>query len=183
MSIYKHPTSDIQTQKIGENTKIWQFVVILKNAEIGNNCNICSHCFIENDVKLGNNVTIKCGVFIWDGIYIKDNVFVGPNVTFVNDHIPRSKQYPDKFMTTTINEGASIGANATLLGGLNIGKYALIGAGSVITKNVPDYTLWYGNPAVFKGYVCKCGDQLNDNLICNKCNLTYLNTDKGIIEK
>jgi len=169
MNLFKHPLSDVQTEQIGNNTKIWQFTIVLKNAQIGENCNICSHCFIENDVTIGNNVTIKNGVHIWDGIKIEDNVFVGPNVTFTNDIFPRSKQYPEKYEQTLIKEGASIGANSTLKAGITIGKYSMIGAGSVITKNVPDYALWYGNPARFHGYVCECGNRLEDNLSCNKC--------------
>ena len=169
----KHELSDVQTNNIGEGTNIWQFVVILKKAKIGNNCNICAHCFIENDVVIGDNVTIKCGVYIWDGIVVRDNVFVGPNVTFTNDRLPRSKRYPENFQKTIIDEGASIGANATILGGISVGKYALIGAGSVVTKNVPDHALVYGNPAVIRGYVCKCGQKLNDQFECGACDLKY----------
>jgi UDP-2-acetamido-3-amino-2,3-dideoxy-glucuronate N-acetyltransferase len=144
-----HPTSDVQSNKIGENTVIWQYVIVLSNAVIGNNCNINAHCFIENDVKIGNNVTIKCGVYLWDGLRIGDNVFIGPNVTFTNDKYPQSKQYPDHFLSTVIDEGASIGAGATILGGIHIGKNAIIGAGSLVTKDVPENELWFGNPAKF----------------------------------
>ena len=143
-----HTLADVQTDNIGEDTKVWQFVVILKDAKIGSNCNINSHCFIENDVVIGNNVTVKCGVYLWDGMRIENNVFIGPNVTFVNDKYPRSKKYPSKFQKTLIKKGASIGAGAIILGGLTIGENSLIGAGSVVTKNIPDNTLWYGNPAV-----------------------------------
>ncbi len=131
-----HPTSDVQTTNIGKNTNVWQFCVILPNAKIGNNCNICSHCFIENDVIVGNNVTVKCGVQLWDGVIIEDNVFIGPNVTFCNDKYPRSKCYPDEFMKTIVKKGASIGANATILPGRIIGEGAMIGAGSIVTKDV-----------------------------------------------
>lgn len=142
-----HKSSEVQSKKIGENTTIWQFCVVLENASIGNNCNICSHCFIENDVIIGNNVTIKCGVQVWDGIEIEDDVFIGANVTFSNDKYPKSKQYPDKFLKTTIKKGASIGAGAVILPGLIIGENALIGAGSVVTKNVACNTIVAGNPA------------------------------------
>ena len=152
-----HPLANVQTQSIGDATTIWQFVVILSKAIIGKNCNINCQVFIENDVIIGDNVTIKPGVQIWDGIEIKDNVFIGPNVTFTNDLVPRSKHYPDEFKKTVVQKGASIGANATILAGIEIGEYSLIGAGSVITKSVPSYTLWYGNPAVHKGYVTKNG--------------------------
>lgn len=149
--IFIHPTSDVTTKSIGHSTKIWQYSVILEGAKIGSNCNINSHCFIENDVFIGNNVTIKCGVQIWDGISIEDNVFVGPNATFTNDKYPRSKVYPDKFEKTIIKKGASIGANATIVCGITIGQNATIGAGSVVTKDIPDGELWYGNPAVSHG--------------------------------
>ena len=142
-----HPLADVQTEKIGENTSVWQFCVVLPNAQIGDNCNINCQVFIENDVKIGNNVTIKPGVQIWDGLRIEDNVFIGPNVTFTNDRYPRSKQYPEEFQQTLIKKGASIGANATILGGITIGENALIGAGSVVTKDIPANELWVGNPA------------------------------------
>ena len=142
-----HPLSDVQTVNIGVDTFVWQFCVILKDAVIGNNCNINCQVLIENDVIIGDNVTIKPGVQIWDGLRIEDSVFIGPNVTFTNDRYPRSKQYPQKFQQTIIKKGASIGANATILGGITIGENALIGAGSVVTKNVPSNELWVGNPA------------------------------------
>jgi len=142
-----HPLSDVQTKEIGEGTTVWQFCVILKGAKIGNNCNINCQVFIENDVVIGNNVTIKPGVQIWDGITLEDNVFIGPNATFTNDLKPRSKQYPEKFLRTTIKTGASIGANATILPGIIIGENAMIGAGSVVLKDVPANTVWAGNPA------------------------------------
>lgn len=147
--IFIHPTADVQTHRIGAQSRIWQFAVVLQGASIGENCNINSHTFIENDVVIGNNVTVKCGVYLWDGIRIHDNVFIGPNATFTNDKFPRSKQYPSAFQPIVIEEGASIGANATILGGITIGKNAMIGAGSVVTKNVPANELWVGNPARF----------------------------------
>ena len=164
-----HNLADVQTQNIGENTNIWQFCVVLKNAKIGSNCNINAQVLIENDVIIGNNVTIKSGVQIWDGITLEDNVFVGPNVTFTNDFLPRSKQYPKEFLKTTIKKSASIGANSTIVGGITIGEYAMIGAGSVVTKNVATQELWYGNPATFKGYVCKCGQKCDKSLVCDEC--------------
>ncbi len=174
MSKFIHKLAEVQSEKIGDETKVWQFVVILKDAVIGKNCNINSHCFIENDVIIGDNVTIKCGVQIWDGLRIEDNVFIGPNVTFTNDKKPRSKQYPDEFDKTLIKEGASIGANATILSGLTIGRYSMIGAGSVVTKNIADNTLWYGNPAKFAAYVCDCGTKLDESKICPNCGKKYI---------
>ena len=142
-----HPLSDVQSKKIGKDTNIWQYCVVLPEAEIGENCNICSHCFIENKVKIGNNVTIKNGLYLYDGITIEDNVFIGPNATFCNDKYPKSKQYPEKFPETIIKKGASIGGNATILPGITIGENALVGAGSVVTKDVPANSVVTGNPA------------------------------------
>lgn len=154
--------SDIQSGKIGENTRIWQFCVILEDAEIGDNCNICSHIFIENDVKIGNNVTIKSGVQLWDGITIEDDVFLGPNVTFTNELVPRSRVIDKtKFKKTTVRKGASIGANTTVLPGIEIGQYTLVGAGSLVNKNVPNNTLWFGKPATQRGYVTNSGITLD----------------------
>lgn len=135
-----HPLSDVQSKKIGENTNVWQFCVVLAGAEIGSGCNICSHCFIENEVKIGNDVTIKCGVQIWDGIEIEDGVFIGPNVTFCNDRYPKSKNKDFKLEKTIVKKGAAIGANATILPGVTIGENALIGAGAIVTKDVPPNT-------------------------------------------
>jgi UDP-2-acetamido-3-amino-2,3-dideoxy-glucuronate N-acetyltransferase len=143
-----HKLADVQSENIPESTRIWQFVVVLPGAVIGENCNICSQCFIENDVRIGNNVTIKNGVFIWDGITIEDNVQIGPNVTFTNDKYPRAKQ-AFNIQKTTIRTGASIGAATVILGGITIGENAMIGAGSVITKDIPSNELWFGNPAKF----------------------------------
>jgi acetyltransferase-like isoleucine patch superfamily enzyme len=156
-----HPTAEVQTQKIGKNTKVWQYCVILKEATIGEDCNINFNVFIENDVVVGNRVTIKPGVQLWDGVHIEDDVFIGPNVTFTNDAAPRSKQYSDEFLQTTVKKGVSIGANTTLLPGITIGAYAMIGAGSVVTKDVPPHELWYGNPAIHRGYVTKSGLMLD----------------------
>ncbi len=135
-----HPLADVQTKKIGKDTNVWQFVVILPGAQIGENCNICSHVFIENNVKIGNNVTIKNGVFLYDGITIEDNVFIGPNATFCNDRYPKSKNKNFKLEPIVIKKGASIGANATILPGVTIGENALIAAGAVVTKDVASGT-------------------------------------------
>jgi acetyltransferase-like isoleucine patch superfamily enzyme len=121
-----HPMTDVQSKNIGEGTSIWQFCVVLPGAKIGSYCNICSHCFIENNVTIGHRVTVKCGVQLWDGLQIEDDVFIGPNVTFTNDMRPRSKQYPDEFTPTIIRKGASIGANATILPGVEIGVGSMV---------------------------------------------------------
>ncbi len=142
-----HPSSDITDAEIGEGTRVWQYVVIMKGATIGRDCNICSHTLIEGDVILGSRVTVKSGVFIWNGTRIEDDVFIGPNATFTNDMYPRSKQYPEKFASIVVRKGASIGANATILPGIVIGEGAMIGAGAVVTKDVPDHAVVVGNPA------------------------------------
>ncbi len=136
----------MQSKQIGQGTSIWQYVVVLPGAVIGDNCNICSHCFIENDVVIGNQVTIKNGVQLWDGLRVEDDVFIGPNTTFTNDPFPRSKQ-PFTIRSIWIKRGASIGANATILPGVTIGENAMVGAGSVVIKDVPPNTLIVGNPA------------------------------------
>jgi UDP-2-acetamido-3-amino-2,3-dideoxy-glucuronate N-acetyltransferase len=159
-----HKTAEVFTSHVGVNTQIWQNVIVLENALIGDNCNINCHCFIENDVKIGNNVTIKCGVYIWDGLIIEDDVFIGPNVTFTNDLFPRSKQFDREILNTVIKQGASIGAGAVILAGITIGRYSMIGAGSLITKSIPDYSLWYGNPAEQKGYVTKSNTMVSLDL-------------------
>jgi len=145
--MFIHPSADVQTTQIGEGTRVWQYVVILPGAVIGRDGNICSHCFIENQVRVGDRVTVKCGVQLWDGVTLEDDVFVGPNVTFSNDRHPRSRNQAAALLPTLVRKGASIGANATILPGLTIGEGAMVGAGSVVTKDVPPRTLVVGNPA------------------------------------
>lgn len=152
-----HHLADVQTENIGENTQIWQFCVILKDAKIGKNCNINCSVFVENDVLIGDNVTIKPGVQIWDGVTLEDDVFIGPNVTFTNDLLPRSKQYPTEFAKTLVKKGASIGANSTIIAGNIIGENAMIGAGSVVTKSIPANEVWFGNPAKKMGIISSEG--------------------------
>jgi acetyltransferase-like isoleucine patch superfamily enzyme/dTDP-4-dehydrorhamnose 3,5-epimerase-like enzyme len=147
------PLSDVQTIHIGEGTRIWQFCVILPDVRIGSDCNICSHVFIENDVTIGDRVTVKCGVQLWDGITIEEDVFIGPNVTFTNDKFPRSRRHPEEFLRTHIRKGASIGANATILPGISVGRGAMVAAGAVVTRDVPSHAIVKGNPARISGYV------------------------------
>ena len=142
-----HKLADVAAQNIGSGTRVWQYVVILSEARIGTDCNICSHVLIENDVIIGDRVTVKSGVQLWDGLRVGNDVFIGPNVTFTNDKFPRSKQYPDKFVETTIENGASIGAGAVILPGIVIGQGAMVGAGAVVTRNVASKSLVQGNPA------------------------------------
>lgn len=147
-----HPTADVQSKKVGLATRIWQFVVVLPNARIGANCNVCSHCLIENDVIVGDRSTIKSGVQLWDGLRIGDDVFVGPNASFANDRFPRSRQTPENFSVTTVEDGASIGAGAVILPGLTVGRNAMVGAGAVVTRSVPPNAIVAGNPARILGY-------------------------------
>jgi acetyltransferase-like isoleucine patch superfamily enzyme len=142
-----HALADVQSTNIGENTRIWQFVVVLPGAQIGQGCNICSHCLIENDVIIGERVTIKSGVQLWNGLRIGDDVFIGPNVTFTNDKYPKSRNVNFTLLSTRIEAGASIGGGATLLPGVLVGANSVVGAGSVVTKDVPAGITVIGNPA------------------------------------
>lgn len=151
--IYIHALADVQSKNIGEATYVWQFCVVLANAVIGKNCNINAQVLIENDVIIGDNVTVKSGVQLWDGTRVENNVFIGPNATFTNHLMPRSKEYPDKYSGVTLKEGSSIGANATILPGITIGEKAMVGAGAVVTKSVPDYAVVIGNPAKIIRYI------------------------------
>ncbi|HEY8389262.1 MAG TPA: acyltransferase [Parasegetibacter sp.] len=157
-----HPLSDVKSVHIGADTYVWQYAVILQGAVIGQNCNINCHVFIENDVVIGNNVTVKSGVYLWDGITVEDNVFIGPNVTFANDKMPRSKAYPTSFLRVHLAKGASIGAAATILGGVRIGEFAFVGAGALVTKDVPDRALVIGQPAKIVGWMNNDGSKMTE---------------------
>ena len=174
---FTHETALVHTTQIGEGTRIWAFCNILNDAVIGRECNICDHCSIENNVVIGNRVTIKNGVSIWDGMTIEDDVFIGPNAVFTNDVYPRSKVYHTEVDKTLIQQGATIGANAVIIAGHKIGRYSFVGAGAVVTKDVPDFSIWYGNPAIQQGYVCKCTKRLfftdkQKETVC-KCGLKF----------
>jgi UDP-2-acetamido-3-amino-2,3-dideoxy-glucuronate N-acetyltransferase len=150
---FVHPNAICETTAIGTGTRIWAFAHILPGAKIGRDCNICDHTFIENQVVVGDRVTIKCGVQLWDGVRLENDVFVGPNATFTNDLKPRSKKYLSAPLETVVEAGASIGANATILPGIRIGEKAMVGAGAVVTRSVPDNAIVVGNPAKISGYV------------------------------
>ncbi len=181
---WAHPKALVESIDIGSFTRIWAFAHIMKNAKIGDNCNIGDHCFIESNVIIGHYVVIKNGVSIWDGVILEDYVFVGPNAVFTNDLIPRSKVFRE-LVRTKVKCGASIGANAVLLSGITIGKYSMIGAGAVVTKDVPDFALVYGNPAKIRGYMCKCAKKLNfiDNIAKCDCGLEYEKIDSIVKNK
>lgn len=150
---FQHPQALVETEHVGRGTRIWAFAHVLPGAVIGEDCNICDHVFIENDVVIGHRVTVKCGVQVWDGVRLEDDVFVGPNATFTNDPAPRSRQHLAAYPRTVVREGASIGANATILPGLTIGRHAMVGAGAVVTRSVPAHAVVVGNPARIVRYV------------------------------
>ena len=174
MTFFKHDKALVHPNaKIGEGTRVWAFANILDGATIGSQCNICDGCFVEKGGVIGNHVTLKNHVAIWDGITLEDDVFVGANSIFINDQYPRSNRKDAWTLErTTVKKGATIGAGAIVLGGLTIGEYAVVGAGSVVTKNVDPYTIVVGNPARFKGYACGCGRKLNHSLKCS-CGASY----------
>ena len=147
LSYFVHELGVCESSAIGKGTRVWAFAHILPGAVIGCDANICDHVFIENDVILGDRVTVKSGVQLWDGVRLEDDVFVGPNATFTNDLFPRSKMQPDMFPRTVVERGARIGANATVLPGLRIGQKAMVGAGAVVTRDVPATAIVTGNPA------------------------------------
>lgn len=153
MSVFVHERGLCESKTVGAGTRIWAFAHVLPGARIGADCNICDHVFVENDVIVGDRVTVKCGVQLWDGVRIDDDVFVGPNATFTNDPMPRSKTYPDRFAETVVAAGASIGGGAVLLPGVRIGRRAMVGAGAVVTRDVPPNAVVVGNPARIIGYV------------------------------
>lgn len=152
-NLFIHPLADVHSRHIGAGSRLWQFVIVLPGAQLGKDCNICSHCFIENDVIIGDRVTVKSGVQLWDGVRLGDDVFIGPNAAFSNDRFPRSKKAPEEFLRTVVDAGASIGAGATILPGVSIGRSAMVGAGAVVTRSVPPNAIVVGNPAKIVGYV------------------------------
>jgi UDP-2-acetamido-3-amino-2,3-dideoxy-glucuronate N-acetyltransferase len=163
-----HSHALVETDAIGEGTRIWAFAHVMQGAVVGSNCNIGDHAFLESNVLVGDGVTIKNGVAVWDGVSLGDHVFVGPNAVFTNDRNPRAavKKDREQFALTDVCEGASIGANATIVCGVTIGRYAFVGAGAVVLHDIPPYALVVGNPARQIGFMCECGERLPASLIC-----------------
>ena len=161
---------------IGTGTRIWAFVHVLPGAVIGSDCNICDRTFIEGEVRIGDRVTIKCGVSLWDGVVVGNDVFIGPNAVFTNDLRPRSRVHPAVYPQTLLKQGCTLGANCVILPGLTIGRWAMVGAGAVVTHDVPDFGLVIGVPARLRGWVCRCGKKLtspaDSRWICS-CGRTY----------
>ena len=155
-----HPLAAVDPDAhVGARTRIWQFCVVLSGAVIGEDCNISTHCLIEGGARIGNRVTVKSGIYLWDQVVVEDDVFIGPGVAFTNDWHPRSRQRPAQLAGTLLRHGCSLGANSTILP-VTIGRFAMVGAGSVVTQNVPDFALVTGNPARFQAWVCRCGKKL-----------------------
>ena len=187
-----HSTAIVETQNINRGTRIWAFTHVMKDVAIGKNCNIGEHCFIESGVTIGNDVTIKNGNMIWEGVILEDGVFVGPQVFFTNDLYPRSprlsqaqRRYRSRewLLPTYVKRGASIGAGAVIIAGITIGEFAMVGAGALVTKDVPAYALVVGNPARGQGWVCQCGQPMifqNEIAQCKDCGLDYVKND-GIV--
>lgn len=186
MSFFRHAQALVESEDIGDGTRVWAFAHVMSGARIGRDCNIGEHCFIEKGAVLGNGVTIKNHVAVWDGVTLEDGVFIGPSASLTNDLRPRSRQPGWTLRQTRIGQGATIGANATLLCGIEIGAFALVGAGAVVTASVPAYTLVYGNPARPGGFVCRCAEPIafDANIaICAACNRRYHSDEQGHIHE
>jgi acetyltransferase-like isoleucine patch superfamily enzyme len=183
-----HSLALVESDEIGEGTRIWAFAHVMKDARIGRNCNIGEHCYIEQGVTLGNSVTVKNGVSVWTGVTIEDNVFLGPNCVLTNDPNPRAytKKSADLLVGTLIRSNATIGANATIVCGVTIGRYAFIGAGAVVIRSVPDFALVVGNPAQQIGWMCVCARRIpmtavEDVLSCPNCQRDYRPAENGLL--
>jgi UDP-2-acetamido-3-amino-2,3-dideoxy-glucuronate N-acetyltransferase len=184
---FAHPQALVESEEIGADTRIWAYAHVMQGVSIGKGCNIGDHAFIESGVHLGNNVTVKNGVSIWQGVEIEDRVFLGPNCVFTNDLNPRAfiRKSPEQFLSTRVRTGASIGANATIVCGVTIGRYALVGAGAVVVRDIPDFALVVGNPARQIGWICVCATRLPstsaDLLTCSSCSRSFQKRPESVI--
>lgn len=179
-----HPTALVETSSIGSGTRIWAFAHVLSGATIGADCKLGDHVFVEGGAVLGDRVTVKNNSLIWHGVQVGNDVFIGPNTIFTNDLIPRVRNQtgPEDWTQTVVADGASIGANATILCGNRIGTNSMVGAGSVVTRDVADHSLVVGNPAVHKAWVCECGVKLAPDFRCSACGRSYRTTVSGLEE-
>jgi UDP-2-acetamido-3-amino-2,3-dideoxy-glucuronate N-acetyltransferase len=171
---FVHPMGLCESPEVGAGTRIWAFAHVMRGAVVGRDCNLGDHTFVEDGARLGDRVTVKNGVAVWRAVTVEDDVFLGPYVTFTNDLRPRAHQRlaADDLVPTVVGEGATLGANATVICGIRIGRHAFVGAGAVVTADVPDHALVVGNPARQVGWVCTCGESLGDGLIC-VCGRSY----------
>jgi len=170
--------------EIGAGTRIWHFCHVMPRAKIGERCNIGQNVLVSSDVTIGKNVKIQNNVSLYTGVIVEDDVFLGPSMVFTNVINPRSHvSRKDEYKTTLVRKGASIGANATIVCGVTLGQYCFVGAGAVVTKDVPDYALVYGAPARLRGWVCQCGEQLNfegQRAVCPRCGDAYSKQDSVV---
>jgi UDP-2-acetamido-3-amino-2,3-dideoxy-glucuronate N-acetyltransferase len=182
-SVFVHELALCESDDLGPRTRVWAFAHVLPGASIGADCNVCDHAFVEGGAVLGDSVTVKNNVLVWDGVTVEDEVFLGPNVVFTNDPRPRVafKKGREAWLPTLVCRGATIGANATIVCGVTIGRWAFVGAGSVVTGDVPDHALVVGNPGRRIGWACECGRTLPDDLAC-ECGRCYRLTEYGTLE-
>lgn len=183
--VFVHPQGLCESDEVGAGTRVWAFAHVMRGARVGTGCNVCDHAFVESGAVVGDRVTVKNGVMIWDGVVIEDDVFVGPGATFTNVTNPRvgfkrGGEGADAFEATVVCRGVTIGANSTIVCGTTIGEYAFVGAGAVVTRDVPAHTLVVGNPARPAGWVCVCARRLGPDLVCGSCGSTYKLTAQGL---
>ncbi|HNF84427.1 MAG TPA: acyltransferase [Solirubrobacterales bacterium] len=182
-AIFVHPSGLCESESVGSGTRIWAFAHVLEGAVVGKDCNVCDGAYIESDVVIGDRVTIKNGVMLFDGARIGDDVFLGPGVVFTNDLNPRSRlrDGTDHLLAIEVKRGATVGANATVICGTVLGEYSFIGAGAVVTSNVPAHALMLGTPARRVGWACRCGHRLDEKLVCQDCGHRYRQDGDSLI--
>jgi acetyltransferase-like isoleucine patch superfamily enzyme len=183
--VFVHPSGLCESDEVGEGTRIWAFAHVLKGAVVGRDCNVCDGAFIESGARVGNGVTVKNGVLVWDRVTVEDDVFLGPGVVFTNDLRPRAhiKRSGEALVPTTVRRGATLGAGAVVVCGVEIGEHAFVAAGAVVTKDVPAHAFVAGNPARHKGWACTCGERLPSSLYCDQCGRGFQEGPAGLVEQ